>query len=456
MLFREFCELDEVSFVVGEIRATITAVPLEKHEEVLLEHADQELLNFIRDRVTQFAHDVMGLRPSRNASLVKPSGFATAKEKATEPKTELKKFRVTLRYPKSKRKAHLGHYQPYLMYVYANSINDAKKRAEEYIRYKLEPVENDETRRYPRHNYIKDIKRKHMDLNVKKVDNWDDLVGILKHITDKHGDLTPLDYFDEKDLKIVLQQAKSKDFPKALGKLSLKEKKLLKRMYFHMAQSPWLDPETKKLLDGSLDKTMRKLSREPEEATFNPAEFERSDWNYQSVFEPKTEEEEQALLNDIVSVKDAYEAARRFGIPAKDLRDHANKRFGEEDKTIDAERLLYRYLRKKIKISPKAKIIQEGDYSNPALFDKYGLRWDELMDDLLNNHETYGEAFPFVDPKDPNNTEVESEASDWTWDFYKNGMPAKPSKVDRLKKTLQELIDYRDRIRAGEKTFNTY
>src|SRR5579859_771153 len=181
MNFREFCEAHETRFTIEGIYVTISEIALEEYENVLLEDISASFLKTIHDKVYKFAKNI----ENKYKYQLPPA-----------PPEKLKKFRVKLRYPKSKKEARLGHYRPDTMYVYATSMADAKKKAEEYIRTKLEPVENDETKHY-RFNYLKDVKKKHLNMNVKHVKDWNDLVATLKHVANNRGDLTPLDYFDE-------------------------------------------------------------------------------------------------------------------------------------------------------------------------------------------------------------------------------------------------------------------
>src|SRR3954466_14222031 len=71
----------------------------------------------------------------------------------TDP--SLKKFKVTFRYPKTKTKAGLGHYDDATMYVQAINLQDAKNIVTNWVRGKLEP---DETtgKKVPKVNYLRD------------------------------------------------------------------------------------------------------------------------------------------------------------------------------------------------------------------------------------------------------------------------------------------------------------
>jgi hypothetical protein len=423
MNFRTFWENEQNSFFVNEIHVDIEEIALEPHETLLLELAQPDLINFIKNQVDGFANKVAD----------------RYRHQEVPEKSNVKKYRVTLRYPRSKRKAWLGHYTPDTMYIYASSVRDAKQRTEEHLRNKLEPVENDETRRYPRNNYLQSVKRKHLDLKAEPVATWTDLVKTLRHVAQRKGELTPLDYFDENDLRILIRQAKKQDFNHDLKKLTIPEQRLLKRMYFHMAQSPWLTQPTKALLDSELKAKMRLLGgkkfayerevgEEPE--TWTPPT------DYWSVFEPKTQGEENKLLDSIRSTKDVFDVARRYGISPRDLKQVKVDLFGAEDTYLDAQIRLFDYLKRRIRLSPNNRIFHESDYTDPRLAK---IHWDEMTEGLINSREGYAEAFPFNDIEDF------KEAAEWLWDFYKQGRPRKPNNFSRLNDSLRHVLQYRER-----------
>lgn len=456
MRFSNFLEEVKHHFVVRDVEIEICEVPMASHEQMLLERAEPELLNFIRDRVTHFAQQVRGMAKPQQA-LPEPEPEDKFKLEPG-PEENLRKFKVSLRYPRSKRKEWLGHYVKDTMYVYAKSVNDAKRRAEEYIRYKLEPVENDESRRFPKYNYLKNVKRKHLDMQVQRVNNWNDLVATLRHISTHRGELTPLDYLDENDLKIILKTAKSKNFLDLLKRLKPNEQKLLKRFYFHMAQSPWLDGETKAML-GAIEPTMRMLGgkkvpyeREPgdDDEEIDPMQPTDPDWSYWSVREPKTQAEIDKLIEKISTVRDVFEIGRRFGISPKELRAVKDSLFKAEDEYIGHQKELFNFLRKQLKVSPNNLIFQT-DYANPLWAKKYGVNWDELVENLLTSREGYANALPFTDDADPDSTVTKEKAANWIWHFYQRGMPRKKKPLEQLEAALKHVLEYRERIKSKKR-----
>lgn len=442
MDFKSFLAI--TSFSVEDIFVELEEIPLASHEQVLLERVDSTLLKFITNRVSNLATDIVNRLGNRISDL--PQEEPRLGDPIPGETKELSKFRVTLRYPRSKRKEWLGHYTKGVMYVYADNVSDAKKRVEEYIRNKLEPVENDETRRFPKYNYLKGVKKAHLELNAKKVNSWDDLVAALKHVANTRNELTPLDYFDENDLKIILKAAKKGNFDKLLRKIPPKEQRLLKRFYFHMAQSPWLSQETKLMLDDELTKRMRRLGKIPfereigeEDEDTDPLHPTNPEWSYWSIREPKSDKEERELMLGIQKVKDVFDVARRYGIPPNDLRKVKDHLYAEQVTQVENLRTLYRWLRKTIKLSPKSKLFKDTDYANPVLANRYGIAWDEIVDHLMHTKESYAEAFPFKEDET-------NKASSWLWDFYKNGMPVKPSNLEQWKGALQHVLEYKHRI----------
>lgn len=432
------------SFVVEGVIVTVEEMPLSPAEGLLLEDIDSSLLNFINNRVKQFATRVTGLfRDEPDPSGPNP---AIPSERPT-----MKKFRVKLQYPRSRKDAKYGHYRPDVLYVYADSSPEAKRKAEEYVRTKLEPVENDETRRYIRHNYLQDVKRKFMDLKSERVSGWKGFTDMLSHVANKRGEMTPLYYFDEGDFETLLKQSKKKSFDKDLKKLGKKEQSLLKRFYFHMAQSPWLDNIARAMLDDDLAAKMRRLGKKASWDVEDelPDSSATPDWDYWSVFEPD-DEEEAKLLQNADTVKDVFEIGRRFGISPTDLRAVKERLFVGVDEQERSLQKLWSWLNRRIRLSPKNRIFWDSDYANPKLV-KYGIRWDELVDELLNATEDWTEYMPIRWLPGENT----SEASSWLWDFYRDGKPKREPRAKQWKAALEYLLDYR-REAVGKKELKDY
>lgn len=447
MRFREYLEND-LDFCVGGVYVSVQEVPLEMHEELMLERAEPELLNFIKTRLTNLANRVLNIKrpePERNVPVVR-----TFKPPVDVPEEKLKKFKVTLQYPRNSMKAKLGHYLPDVMYVFASSNKEAKEQVDRWVRNKLEPVENDETRRFPKNNYLKNAKKQHLKIKATRSRTWDDLVDALTHVSSKRGELTPLDYFDEEDFKTLLKRAKRKNFEESLMQLGKNEQRLLKRFYFHMAQSPWLDEETRRLLDGNMDRVMKSLGGKiPPRDRVQGEEDGKDDqpWTYWSIFEPKTEEEQRELVAGIGSTKDAFNVAAKFGIAPKDLRPIKERLFGFEDYRFALKKKLFEYLRSKIPLRPEHRVFHESDYNNPLLT-KNGVYWDQLTSEVFQGSGggEFAELLPFTRRTHADES-TSTEEMQWLWDFYKQGKPKRMPNWEQWKKSLEYLLEYRDRVR---------
>jgi hypothetical protein len=204
MRFKSFLETNYLQFTFRNVEVIIEEIPIPYYENQLLEYADQELLNFITNHVKAFASNVKSLF---NKNVNAPTDEPPSDEPPTgdepvpseEPKKPLvlnrpdiqhpplRKYRVTLRYPRKKADIALGHYEPDVLYVYAADNKEAKKKAEQHVKGMLDPVENDEERPQPRQNFLKGIKTKDMDLKAKTVKTWNDLVELLTHVANKRG-----------------------------------------------------------------------------------------------------------------------------------------------------------------------------------------------------------------------------------------------------------------------------
>jgi hypothetical protein len=395
------------------------------------------------------------------------------------------------------------------MYVFASSNKEAKEQVDRWVRNKLEPVENDETRRFPKNNYLKNAKKQHLKIKATRSRTWDDLVDALTHVSSKRGELTPLDYFDEEDFKTLLKRAKRKNFEESLMQLGKNEQRLLKRFYFHMAQSPWLDEETRRLLDGNMDRVMKSLGGKiPPRDRVQGEEDGKDDqpWTYWSIFEPKTEEEQRELVAGIGSTKDAFNVAAKFGIAPKDLRPIKERLFGFEDYRFALKKKLFEYLRSKIPLRPEHRVFHESDYNNPLLtkngvywekdlrpikerlfgFEDYrfalkkklfeylrskiplrpehrvfhesdynnplltknGVYWDQLTSEVFQGSGggEFAELLPFTRRTHADES-TSTEEMQWLWDFYKQGKPKRMPNWEQWKKSLEYLLEYRDRVR---------
>ena len=107
MKFRQFLEKDDYSFDICGVYCQIKEMPMSYCECVLLEGAEADLLNFIKDRVQQYANQVVGIVKGSVALIppevvgdpkeVPPSpGETAAAVEPTERRSPLKKFRVSL------------------------------------------------------------------------------------------------------------------------------------------------------------------------------------------------------------------------------------------------------------------------------------------------------------------------------------------------------------------------
>lgn len=387
MRFKDFVE---VKFVVEGINISITE--------------DFSLSNIIRDKVKSLANQIV--------------------YRYSEVPT--KKYKVSLQYPRSGKQAKLGHYLPDNIYIYASSSKEAKEKTERYIRNKLEPVENDETRRYPKDNYLKKAKSKHLDIKAKQVRSWDDFTDSINNI----------DYLDDKDFDMLIKTSKKRNFVDLLQRLTKKEQKKLKFLYFRGVDQEMPEELTQTMnLLGS-----KKIGHLPEKEKPIPGQ-----WNYWSVFEPKTQEEIDKLVMGIGETKQVFDIANKFGISVKDLRAVKDDLFKAENEYLDNMRMLYKWLRKSIKVSPTNKLF-ESDWSNPLWVKKYGVHWDTLIQTLMGP-EGAEVGFPFTDKENPDETKSSSDAQEWVWDFYKKGMPQKRPQVEQWTEALKHMLDYRDRVK---------
>lgn len=365
--------------------------------------------------------------------------------------TPAKKFRVTLRYPKTSTGAKLGHYVPDTMYVFATNEKEARDKAEELMRNKLEPVENLE-KRFPKHNYLKDVKKKHLNLRTKEVRSWEDFVKMLGEI--KPSDYLT-DYFDEKDLQMILRR---KDLAADLKKMDSRQQRMLKKIYLTLSQDPYLSDETKGLLNG-----LPKAKAKKAEIKDKP----QKEWPYWSIFEPKTDEKERELINRISDVKDVFQAGMKFGIPPRDIRSvaspemDADKQYHYEIKRVydRVMELITNQIKlkqrrsldgiiingKKIKNPVKSfkKLIEDGDYNSKIVSD-LGIQWDQIVQSFMYSSEY--PAFPFH-YQHADETETDTKASEFLWELMYNPPKAR-AKVDYYRDALEKLLHQKNKSKT--------
>jgi hypothetical protein len=454
MNFRDFYKADDINFCINAIEVSVKEIPMLHHERIMLEEADAELINFIKSTLQTFANKTLAVL--RTKQFPKPKDY---------PEEKLKKYKVSLRYPRTSSGKKLGHYLPDNMYVFAKDANDAKARAEEFIRNKYEPIENDE-RRHRKINFLKDLEKKHLDMKTKEVRSWDDLVQMFGDIGKKSGAYL-LDYFDERDLQTILKKAKKKDFEKELAKLDKVQQRILKKVYFILTQDPYISDDTKKLIDGETTVTINKLGRsiKPSVTEREPGTEDEVDWPYWSIFEPKSDKEETDLRGNMNSVNDVFMAARRYGIPAKDLRYMAADEVDKDYKDFNNKKELYNYIigimknavAKKISntVDEKGKryykklfreIFTTDKYDdwNNSVLPKLGIHWDQIVKSLASGEY---DAWPFARQSDDSIRNEGERPEEWLWKFIKDKPRVQPLYM-YYQDALNKLLARRDEIKT--------
>jgi len=478
MRFREFYEADDAKFTVNSVEVTIKQVPMSYHERIMLEGAEDDLINIIKNSLSDMASKVTSIYSSPT-----PARSAPATEIDVVPKSslmdaeQLKKFRVTMQHPRSGVTAKMGHYYPQVMYVFARNQEDAEDKVLQLVRTKLDPREDrDEKSNVPRKNYLQDIDRVHMNMHSEQLRTWNDFTASLAELSGKH-DLFVMDYFTEKDLQLILNRAKKKTFKEDLERLTKPQMKLLKKVYFELSQMSDLTEKTRKLLDPSIDKVIKKEKGrivDPNEIADDSPGSTTQGWDYWSVLEPKTEEEESELLGKIHTAKDVFNLAAKFGIPASHIRGMAADGIEADERNVLPRQRLYDDIIKEMKKMMRENKGSYGDYGVEFLgrkkpkkrflrdvlkdgaetkeLERLGISWARIMANATEgqyvNVSGSGSLKSAYVHGDPNSVALHHEANEFVRDLMSGDRPVVQPRVAFYKRALEEMLNTRHELRT--------
>lgn len=360
-----------------------------------------------------------------------------------------RKYRVSFNAPKTATAAKKGLFDEDILYVVARNPTQAKKAALEWIKYKLEPREGDaRPKRAPKHNYLKDIDQKYLDLNARVVGSWSDIVKLLEYISVRKEE--PSQFFDDQELEIVLDMMQNKRKNQYLSKLGDKERATLKKVLKSVWQNPGhLAPGLQAVMRipedglGNLHKTITNAPKKAQPAMAVAPPPQRS--VYQRDIRSQYDIED--ILHKIDSFPGILRAANRLGISKAALEKRYYEDFGHEDEYHAELVKVWKWLYNKIRLSPKAKIFDDDHASK--YWDKRGINWERLALGMLelNLTKISGPGGRLPGPSGGfSNYEAMDEYVSWAvpflWDLYTNGQP-KPrmTKVEKYKHILAGMLE---------------
>jgi hypothetical protein len=82
------------------------------------------------------------------------------------------------------------------------------------------------------------------------------------------------------------------------------------------------------------------------------------------------------------------------------------------------------------------------------LLTKNGVYWDQLTSEVFQGSGggEFAELLPFTRRTHADES-TSTEEMQWLWDFYKQGKPKRMPNWEQWKKSLEYLLEYRDRVR---------
>jgi hypothetical protein len=323
----------------------------------------------------------------------------------------------------------------------------------EQLKNRLEP---DETQDRPfKKNYLANLKKIHVKPKAVEVKSWKDFVKLIHSIAaDRKQASYPLLYVEDNEIEIFLEKMRNDtDFKNTLSKeFDDKELKVIRKLYRHVGDNiDHMSDDIKSLYDPSLKSVLRDLKGNQRPVG---EKFKDNDWGYWSVYEPENSEYDFSKLN---TFHDVIAYAKNWGIYKKDLDQMVKDRYSDEDRFYRDEVAFYKYLRKKIGVSPDNKIFEDDPWSKKWW--ERGVSWDSLaLDSASEFRELLGhfnvadvQRDEFGNEKATGDDNQEIELIDFIWDFYKRGYPQKKPAFEKYKTVLEQMLEYRRKLKQKKK-----
>jgi hypothetical protein len=336
------------------------------------------------------------------------------------------KYRVTFRYPRSKTKAKNNSYDEEIKYVLASSVKDAKDRIEQFVHNRrmktIGGIKSDQPA-----EYLAAVNRNRMEMKVKAVTSWQDFVDLCAFVAKKKPQ-NPVRYFNQHDLSIFIKKYRhSADFAEQLQKLPKEVQLLMKRVYFHVINGDLSHDNHSELQKGGKYAPDLKMK----DVLGNYAK--RLGRHYPKPV-IKDADEELPVLH---SVAEVLQQAKAYGISYKQLKEVKNQLMFEYDPMFQERVAAYQDLRAKLthanyrnnknnfRYRGKGGISTRNsmfDGSDELSWDKYGA--DTWVDDIARE-------YPWLNSQEK------------MFDFYKRGMPKMAPALDLWSRALERVIEYK-------------